>query len=240
METTYNSNNNNAMLLETSLKKAITTCKLSKLQKDEVAQFKAWWSTVQHLQNSFLPKNCCKVLAKEVEALTKWPQVTLNQVGVAYDNESLPNYFVRLLLSTIYIQVNNGKVLNQSVLDMEAGIFLAKYGNTCTMFDLMLYMATYRNTYRPDYVGGGDVSDVTKRFPDYLRHKAQVQDANKPKQDETRTEKSEPRGREALELYLREAAERGDDLLQGGLVRFGVVSVAHAKEMMAKYGPKAY
>lgn len=207
-------------------------------QRTEIERFKAWWPTLQSLYNSFQPKNCCKVLAREVEALTTWPQVTLNQVGVAY-NAEVPAYFVRLLFSTIYAQGTNC-VTNQGVLDMETGAFLAKYGNTCTMFDLMLYMVTYRSTYRPDYVSSGDISDVTKRFPDYLRHKAQVQDANKPRQDEARTEKNEPRGREALELYLREAAERGDDLLQGGLVRFGVVTVAHAKEMMVKYGPKAY
>lgn len=215
-------------------------CKLSKLQKDEVARFKSWWSTLQSLYNSFQPKNCCKVLAREVEALTTWPQVTLNQVGAAYNNEGLPTYFVRLMLSTIYAYANNGAATRQDILDMEIGIFLAKYGNTCTMFDLMLYMATYSNTYRSDYASKSDISDVTKRFPDYLRHKAQVQDANKPKQDEARTEKGEPRGREALELYLKEAAERGDNLLEGGLVKFGVVSVAHAKEMMAKYGPQAY
>lgn len=210
------------------------------MQRDEIERFKACCPTLQSLYNFFQPKNCCKVLAREVDALTKWPQVTLNQVGVAYDNEALPTRFVRLMFTTIYAYANNGATIRADILDMEIGIFLAKYGNTCTMFDLMLYMATYSNTYRPDYASKSDISDVTKRFPDYLRHKAQVQDANKPKQEEARTSEKKATGAEEMESYLREAAERGDNLLEGAIVKFGVVSVAHAKELMAKYGPKAY
>lgn len=199
---------------------------------------------MQSLQTAFQPKNCCKVLANEVKAVTEWPQVTLNQIGVIYNNNDLSMYFVRLMYSTIYAQVNNGVINNNSVLNMECGNFLARYGHTCTMFDLMLYMATYRNTYKPDYVSNGDLSDIIKRFPDYLKHKGNVLQAygQKEPQDSGRTQQNGTKlvGKAALEYCLRKAAERGDNLLEGGLVTFGIVTREHAQELMDKYAPQAF
>ncbi len=125
---------------------------------------------------------------------------------------------------------------------MQAELFLAEYGNQCSMFDYMLYMATYRSKYKPDYVSNGDLSDIIKRFPEYMKHKGNMKEAHKPQsKTEARTRNNnEPVGKEALELYLKEAAERGDNLLEGGLVAFGMVTREHAKEVMDAYGPKAF
>ena len=212
------------------------------MQKTELKTFKDWWPNVQSLQTAFQPKNCCKVLANEVKAATEWPQVTLNQIGVIYHNNDLSMYFVRLMYSTIYAQVNNGVINNNSVLDMECGIFLARYGHTCTMFDLMLYMATYRNTYKPDYVSNGDLSDIIKRFPEYMKHKALIMEAHKPQpKTEARTsEKTQPTGENKLEVYLIRAAKRGDNLLKSALCEMGIFSKKHAQELMDKYGPQAF
>lgn len=212
------------------------------MQKTELKTFKDWWPTVQSLQTAFQPKNCCKVLANEVKAATEWPQVTLNQIGVIYNNNDLSMYFVRLMYSTIYAQVNNGVINNNSVLDMECGNFLARYGHTCTMFDLMLYMATYRNTYKPDYISNGDLSDIVKRFPEYMKHKALVMEAHKPQpKTEARTkEKKELVGIEAMKSYLIKAAKRGDNLLECGLLTYGAITREYAQELMDKYAPQAF
>lgn len=212
------------------------------MQKTELKTFKDWWPTVQSLQTAFQPKNCCKVLANEVKAATEWPQVTLNQIGVIYNNNDLSMYFVRLMYSTIYAQVNNGVINNNSVLDMECGNFLARYGHTCTMFDLMLYMATYRNTYKPDYISNGDLSDIAKRFPEYMKHKGSILEAHKPQpKTEARTkEQKELVGIEAMKSYLIKAAKRGDNLLECGLLAFGAITREYAQELMDKYAPQAF
>ena len=124
---------------------------------------------------------------------------------------------------------------------MQAGLFLAEYGNQCSMFDYMLYMGTYRSKYKPDYISNGDLSDIIKRFPEYMKHKGNIIEAHKPKQEEPQQKKEKKVvGIEALENYLKKAAERGDNLLEGGLVKFGVVSVEHAKEVMKKYAPEPF
>lgn len=212
------------------------------MQKAEEKTFKDWWPTVQSLQTAFQPKNCCKVLANEVKAVTEWPQVALNQIGAIYHNNDLAMYFVRLMYSTIYAQANNGTINNDGVLSMECGNFLARYGHACTMFDLMLYMATYRNTYKPDYISNGDLSDIAKRFPEYMKHKGNVREMHKPQpKTEARTsDNKELVGAAALEAYLIEAAKRGDNLLKGGLVASGMVTREHAQEVMDKYAPEPF
>lgn len=197
---------------------------------------------MQHLQSSFVPQNCCKTIAKEVEAITKWPQVTLSQIDSAYQTKGLAEYFATLLFTTIYAQGNGGTSCNQEVAKMQAGIFLAQYGRQCSMFDYMLYMGTYRSKYKPDYVSNADLSDIIKRFPDYLKHKGNIMEAHKPEpQTEARTsEKEQLVGAAALEAYLIRAAKRGDNLLNGGLVSFGAVTREHAQEIMNKYAPQAF
>lgn len=166
----------------------------------------------------------------------------LSQVDSMYQTKDLALYFAKLLFTTIYAQGNSGATnCNQSVVNMQAGVFLAQYGRQCTMFDYMLYMGTYRSKYKPDYVSNGDLSDIIKRFPDYLKHKGSIMEAHKPQpKTEARTSNKKPVGKEALEIYLKRAAERGDNLLEGGLVAFGMVTREHAQEVMDKYGPQAF
>lgn len=171
-----------------------------------------------------------------------YPQIYLSQINEAYGDFTLDMYFSVMMFSSIYAQGNANTVANKEVINMNASLFISQFGQQCTMFDLMNYMGTYRSKYKSEFANSGDLSDVIRQFPKYLKYKAYLEDTNKPKQEEPQQpkEKGEPRGRETLELYLREAAERGDNLLEFSLVKYGGVSVAHAKEMMAKYGPKAY
>ena len=198
---------------------------------------------LQYLQNKFQPLNCCKVMAKEVEAITKWPQVTLSQIDDIYQTNDLAEYFAKLLFSTIYAQGNSGATnCNQSVVNMQAGLFLAQYGRQCTMFDYMLYMGTYRSKYKPDYVSNGDLSDIIKRFPEYMKHKGSIMEAHKPQpKTEARTkEQKELVGIEAMKSYLIKAAKRGDNLLECGLLTFGAITREYAQELMDKYAPQAF
>ena len=197
---------------------------------------------MQHVQNSFIPQKCCVVIAKEVEAVTKWPQVSLSQIDSIYQTKGLAEYFATLLFTAIYAQGNGGVSCNQEVAKMQAGLFLAQYGRQCSMFDYMLYMGTYRSKYKPDYVSNGDLSDIIKRFPEYMKHKGNIMEAHKPQpKTETRTsDNKEPVGAAALEAYLIEAAKRGDNLLKGGLLTFGAITREYAQELMDKYAPQSF
>lgn len=170
-----------------------------------------------------------------------YPQIYLSQINEAYGDLTLDMYFSIMMFSSIYAQGNANSVCNQEVIKTNASLFLSQFGQQCTMFDLMNYMGTYRSKYKSEFANSGDLSDVIRQFPKYLKYKAYLEDTNKPKQEEPQQKKEKKVvGIEALEIYLKKAAERGDNLLEGGLVKFGVVSREHAKEVMAKYAPEPF
>lgn len=171
-----------------------------------------------------------------------YPQIHISQINEAYGDNSLDMYFAVMMFTSIYAQGNANSVCNSEVINTNASLFLSQFGQQCTMFDLMYYMGTYRSKYKSEFANSGDLSDVIRQFPKYLKYKAYLEEANKPKEEEPQQKKGEKKvvGIEALEIYLKKAAERGDNLLEGGLVKFGVVSREHAKEVMAKYAPEPF
>ena len=170
-----------------------------------------------------------------------YPQIYLSQVNEAYSDNSLDMYFSVMMFTSIYAQGNANSVCNSEVINTNASLFISQFGQQCTMFDLMYYMGTYRSKFKSEFANAGDLSDVIRQFPKYLKYKAYLEDTNKPKQEEPQQPKEKKVvGIEALELYLKTAAERGDNLLEGGLVSFGIVSKEHAKEVMAKYAPEPF
>lgn len=171
-----------------------------------------------------------------------YPQIYLSQINEAYGDFSLDMYFAVMMFSSIYAQGNANGVANNEVINTNASLFLSQFGQQCTMFDLMYYMGTYRSKYKSEFANSGDLSDVIRQFPKYLKYKAYLEDTNKPRQEEPQQKEGEKKvvGIEALEIYLKKAAERGDNLLEGGLVKFGVVSREHAKEVMAKYASEPF
>lgn len=171
-----------------------------------------------------------------------YPKVYLSQINEAYGDNSLDMYFAVMMFSSIYAQGNANSVANKEVLNINASLFLSQYGAQCTMFDLLAYTGLYRGKFKSEFAKSDDLSDAIKQFPKYLKYKAYIEDTNKPKQEEPQ-QKGEGKklvGKAALEYYLKTAAARGDNLLEGGLVKCGIVSVAHAQEIMDAYAPQSY
>ena len=175
-------------------------------------------------------------------SLINAPYITLSQVDEVYQQEGLCRTIVGMNFSALYQMGGAKGGFNDVLFYAAVDRFIAKHGTQCTMYDLILYCDAYRDTYKDRYTSNEDLSDYSKQFPLYLKHKAVVQESNKPRQEEPQQKKGEKKvvGIEALEIYLKKAAERGDNLLEGGLVKFGVVSREHAKEVMAKYAPEPF
>lgn len=173
-------------------------------------------------------------------AYVNYPQIYLSQINEAYGDFTLDMYFSVMMFSSIYAQGNANSVANNEVLNTNASLFLSQFGKQCTMFDLMNYMGTYRSKYKSEFANSGDLSDVIRQFPKYLKYKTYLEDTNKPKQEEPQQKEKKVVGVEALELYLKTAAERGENIANGGLVSFGIVTKKHALEVMAKYAPEPF
>lgn len=173
-------------------------------------------------------------------SLVNAPCITLSQVDEVYQQKGLCRTIVGMNFSALF-QMGGAKGNFNDVLFYAAvDRFIAKHGTQCTMYDLILYCDAYRDTYKDKFTSNEDISDYSKQFPLYLKHKAVVQESNKPKQEEPQQVEKKLVGIEALEAYLITAAKRGDNLLQGGLVSFGIVSREHASEVMKKYAPEPF
>lgn len=167
------------------------------------------------------------------------PCITLAQVDEVYEKEGLCRTIVSMNFMALY-QVGGGRgTYKEAIFHAAVDRFISKHGNACTMFDLLLYCDAYRDTYKDEFTRNEDFMDYSRQFPRYLTHKA-------AKLEESSSEEREQKqgaklvGKPALEAYLRKAAARGDNLLQGGLVAFGMVTPQHAKEVMERYGAKPF
>lgn len=171
--------------------------------------------------------------------LVNAPCITLSQVDEVYQQNGLCRTIVGMNFSALFQMGGAKGTFNDVLFYAAVDRFITKHGTQCTMYDLILFCDAYRDTYKDKFTSNEDISDYSKQFPLYLKHKAIVRDINKPRQEEPQ-QKKKVVGIEALEIYLKTAAERGDNLLEGGLVKFGVVSREHAKEVMAKYAPEPF
>lgn len=214
---------------------------LSARQAQEAEQFLNWYPTAQKLMEYFTLARWHDATARETR-LVNMPCVTLSQIDSLYNNKGLARTFVGMNFSALY-QMGGGRGnFNEAFFYAAVDRFIAKHGNACTMFDLLLYCDAYRDTYKDKFTSNEDFSDYSKQFPEYLKHKALVMEAHKPQpKTEARTkEQKELVGIEAMKSYLIKAAKRGDNLLEGGLLAFGAITREYAQELMDKYGPQAF
>ena len=171
--------------------------------------------------------------------LVNAPCITLSQIDEVYQQQGLCRTIVGMNFSALFQMGGAKGSFNDTLFYAAVDRFIAKHGTQCTMYDLILYCDAYRDTYKDRFTSNEDISDYSKQFPLYLKHKAIISDANKPKREEHQ-QKEKVVGIEALELYLNTAAERGENIANGGLVSFGIVTKEHALEVMAKYAPEPF
>lgn len=166
--------------------------------------------------------------------LVNTPCITLSQVDEVYQQKGLCRTIVGMNFSALFQMGGAKGNFNDTLFYAAVDRFIAKHGTQCTMYDLILYCDAYRDTYKDRFTSNEDISDYSKQFPLYLKHKAMVSDANKPKEEQPQQKKGEKKlvGKEALEDYLIKAAKQGDNLLEGGLVAVGIVSREHASEVI--------
>lgn len=215
--------------------------KLSARQAQEAEPFLNWYPTAQKLMEYFTLARWHDATARETR-LVNMPCVTLSQIDSLYKNKGLARTIVGMNFSALY-QMGGGRGnFNEAFFYAAVDRFLAKHGNACTMFDLLLYCDAYRDTYKDKFTSNEDFSDYSKQFPEYLKHKALVMEAHKPQpKTEARTkEQKELVGIVAMKSYLIKAAKRGDNLLKCGLLTYGTITREYAQELMDKYAPQAF
>jgi len=165
------------------------------------------WGKAQKLKNELAVKSC----------------ITLGQLDVVYNVEGAAKMVVKVNLGGVYSLGMNRELMNQNTADMVADMFVARYGDECTMYGLMIYFSGYLMDYKGTYANY-DVQDIllqfSKKFMPWWRLKQGTPMAVEKKKDEY----GGPTGLEGLKCYLRVKYRNGENLREGGLWDHGYVN----------------
>ena len=194
---------------------------LSERQRNEIDGFKAKFPTVEKLYRFFAPVNLAYAIAHEQECVTE-PCITLKRVDEAYDTQGCAQNIIRTLIVGVYSMSTAREPLQQDAANNAAALFVAKFGNECTLYGAMLYFGNYLTEYKSTFAQF-DVQDILQQYgkkfvPWWRQRLSRV--ANESTQRAVRG----PRGDEALKLYIRKELTDGRDLKGGYLYQSGIIT----------------
>ena len=145
-------------------------------------------------------------------------------VDALYDKEGTIQRIVRGMFTGIYSLTTSREPLNEQASDMAADLFVAKYGNECTLYAMMLYFGNYLTEYKACYCQY-DVQDILRQFGKFLpRWRQRLAENEQPQQVK---EAAQPAGVEGLKMMLRNRlydGETAEQLKEGYLYTAGIVT----------------
>lgn len=171
----------------------------------------------------FAPVNLAYAIAHEQECVTE-PCITLNRVDEAYNTQGCAQTIIRTLIVGVYSMSTAREPLQQDAANNAAALFVAKFGNECTLYGAMLYFGNYLTEYKASYAQF-DVQDILqqfgKKFVSWWRSRL-----SRAANESTHKAISGPRGDEALRLYIRKELTEGRDFTGGYLYQSGIITDA--------------
>ena len=187
------------------------------------------------LYRYFAPVNLPHAVEHESECAT-YPCVTLRQVDKVYGIEGVGKSIVRTLITGVYSMSTTREQMPKEAADNAAGLFVAKYGNECTLYALMVYFGNYLTEYKSTYAQF-DVQDILQQYHKKFLPRWRMKLGEENQQIQT-NRKDEINGLEALKLYIRNNIMNGDDLRTGYLYKNGTItdSMIEEEQMAIKAG----
>lgn len=117
------------------------------------------------------------------------------------------------------------EAMNTQAANLAAELFVAKYGNQCTLYALMIYFGGYTTEYKSSF-SAFDIQDILMQFskkflPSWRQRLAGVSEPNDAE------DADEPKGIDALYLMLRTRIREGvsiESLKNGYLYKSGIIN----------------
>ena len=197
---------------------------LSEWQRNEINGFMAKFPSVEKLYRFFAPANLPYAIAHEQDCVTS-PCITLNRVDEAYQTQGCAQTIIRNLIVGVYSMSTAREPMQQDAANNAAGLFVAKFGNECTLYGAMLYFGNYLTEYKSTFAQF-DVQDILqqygKKFVPWWRSRL-----SRVANEEPRTKAiNGPQGKEGLKMYIRTEINKGRDLKGGYLYQSGIITDA--------------
>ena len=169
----------------------------------------------------FAPAKWAAAIANADKA-TVFPEMTLKMLDTTY-SKGLAQRVVDNNIRGLYSLGRPHEPIIGTAVQQSAQLFVAKYGTELSVFGTLLYFAQYLIDYKSVY-GQFDLVDVLRQcgkafLPVWLKRMGRLQRGKSESVECVET------GKAALHSYLRrEYLDKGRDLSESNIVRFGFIS----------------
>lgn len=193
---------------------------LRQLMQDGYNRTMRKFPTSSSLGDFYNPKNWGLCLTYQSQILTE-PCIYLCDVDKAYGKGSATNivqkqYIGQYQLSTVK------EPFSEETASVAASLFVATYGDKCTLNLMMLYFGRYMTHYKGSYYQF-DSTDILRQYGAKFLPWYQSQTTEEEQQEQPQRTHA-PRGLEARDIYIKDCIRNGIEVRDGGLYRFGFVT----------------
>lgn len=150
------------------------------------------------------------------------PSVKLSQLATLYQDVDLARELVASQITGLYSLAAGTYQLNDAVVQQAAEMFVAHYGKTCSVYDMMLYFAHYTIEFKGNNYQL-DVQDILKQFKARYhdwRSRIDVRPGPQPVQQEEK----KVTGFAALKNLFIKRMRAGEDVRGMELYKLGIVT----------------
>lgn len=116
------------------------------------------------MSRAFEPSNC-KYFMDDMtqERYLSKPCIRLGELASAYGNPDLGELLIRQHIRTVYAMSGSRFQPDEQMVAMTAGRFVAKFGHTCTLYDMMVFFANFGSDFRTTW-STFDYNDIIKGY----------------------------------------------------------------------------
>lgn len=179
---------------------------------EAISSFKQRYPTADSVSRAFEPSNC-KYFMDDMtqERYLSKPCIRLGELEKAYGKPELAEQIVRQHVRTVYGMSGSRYQPDEQMVAMTSGRFVAKYGRTCTLYDMMVFFANFGSDFRTTW-STFDYNDIIKGYKEKFEPWAATKRGWESDQPEPQTSYSGNTGIRALREYI----HRQVDKLGGG------------------------
>lgn len=180
---------------------------------DPLARFRQKFPTSAAVYTWFAPTHWERFACGITEALTLRPCPTLDQVAALYHDRELPRSLIRTTIHGLASLAPSSYNITPQAIDIAVGLFMKRYGQRCTLYQLMTYAANYQEYKRT--LAAFDLNDVVSAYQRFEMRWGEVLDRARHQQQTAPTTDASS-GLYGLAAYIRHACRLHPD----GLRRF--------------------
>lgn len=209
--------------------------------------FKQRYPTADSVIRAFDPGNCKYFMDEAVQGryLSK-PCIRLGELGQAYERPELAEQLVKQHIRTVYGMSGSRYQPDEQVVGMTAGRFVAKYGRTCTLYDMMVFFANFGSDFRTTW-STFDFNDIVKGFKEKFVPWASTRRGYESPQPTTAATDAGSTGKRALREYVHDEVDRlggGEDGMKAfcqrsGMCLTGMLNFWSVKRLYEEFGSDA-